>query len=148
MWPSLSPSSHPSPQERDSIAWHKIIQCSYQAIIRMTIPTEMNSCFPCNSHKRESWLWVIHPEGFTSQQWLNASQFDQVLEFQAALVYGTVAKLLQETLESVPDSKAVQAASFLDLVAMWLGKAGFVAKENKKGGNIQILCSTSYTHFS
>jgi len=57
-------------------------------------------------------------ESLSAQGRLNAGQLNQVFEFQAALIHRAVAKLLQETLQGVSDSKAVQAVSFLDVVAM------------------------------
>lgn len=61
---------------------------------------------------------MIHLEGFRSNRRLNARQLNQVLEFQAALIYGAVAELLQETLEGISNSVAVQPVSFLDVMAM------------------------------
>lgn len=60
----------------------------------------------------------IHLEGFASQRRLDAGQFDQVLELQAALIYGAVTKLLQETLEGVSDSKTIKPVPSLDVMTM------------------------------
>lgn len=73
-----------------------LLQSSYLAVIDTS--SGLDSCFPCDPHKREVCLWMggrmIHLEGFRSNGRLNARQLNQVLEFQAALIYGAVAELL------------------------------------------------------
>lgn len=62
-------------------------------------------------------------ERLTPQRGLDASQFNQVFELQAAHVHRAVSKLLHETLQGFSNPKTVEAVSFLDVVAMCLGKA-------------------------
>lgn len=102
----------------------------------MTIFTGLNSSFSVDAHKREAYVRVggktIHVEGLTSQRGLDAGQFNQVFKLQAAHVHRAVSKLLHETLQGFSNPKTVQAVSFLDVVAMRLGKARLVAAEENE----------------
>lgn len=93
----------------------------------MTAFTGLNAIFPGDAHKRKSRLQgfggAIHLVGFAPQRGFDATQFYKVLQLQAVFIDRAAAELLQEMLEGVSDSEAIQAVSPLYVDAMRLGEA-------------------------
>lgn len=99
----------------------------HQCVISVTALTGLNAIFPGDAHKRKSRLQgfggAIHLVGFAPQHGYNATQFYEVLHLQAVFIDRAAAELLQEMLQGVSDSEAIQAISPLYVDAMRLGEA-------------------------